>query len=724
MTQSATVNSAYGDSDGYAQIVVGHFESGKLRIDQTAFYVWPDEREHLHEFIEGNKSHDVYYCTSLLNDRKRSVDTATVTNVVYVDADACEPANFRVEPSIVVETSPNTYQCYWILYEPVLATDSARVAQRMCRAHKDQGCDPSGWTVAKLMRVPGTTHGKTDTEYEVRETVNGTVYTLAEIENEYLDVHVDPVVRVDSTNLPEDLPELQKVIERFDSGLFDLFAHDPSESDDWSKLRWRLSLDMLRAGFSKVETFVAVKATKFNKYDRDNRPDSDLWKEIEKAFATFVSEQGTSVGVEDTDGEVNQAYKNVSFLSEDERGMITPTFIDDFAAWVSTRSPLASQKYARFVGFFVLANVFGGWATIQPQMGPMKLNLWGLMLGPSSELKKTTVVNLGRSLLRTWEARLPDSQQGFDIGSDFTPEGLNATLAERDGKVSFIHRDEISGFFNEAFNKNYMAGAVERMTALYEGEVLRTMRATTGSSQKKTASTTLNFLGLGIERHTAQVLSSTQFQSGFLPRFIWCVDDAPDWTPDREKIGQGVKERLKMSEDPAVISFCRAFSRARKDWDYGGNPDDVSILLSDSALSRLNQFALDSKYAIIGSDIEELIEPSRVRMVWVVWKAAALIAMYERSKKIELNHLLYVLRESEEWFSDLIRMARQVAASEFESKVNDVFKYMSGFKNKVHGAQVYRKFSSFRKGEIDEMLATLRAQGRIVYTDKGYEVKE
>jgi hypothetical protein len=700
----------YGDVSGFAQVVVGSFgDDKKLKIHSSDFFEWPTERDAARTLIDNNRDTDVYLCTSVLDSRKRGRDTAKETNAVCVDADECVPESFRIPPSLVVETSPDRYHAYWFLDETVSAQDASDMARRICIAHKDDGCDPSGWPMAKLLRVPNTTNTKRDSDVRVVSDT-GTVYSLDELAKTYSDIvvvgsSVDLDLPVPDTR---SLPTLLSVVGKLDMTLLSFYKSEPDESSDWSSLMWRFIQDLFRFGLSRDEVFVLAQAVKFNKYERDGRPVSLLWAEVMKAESVFESNR--AVVIEDVRAEV-------LFLRSDERASIGSNFVDDFEVWVYSRSPLASRKYSRFVSFFVLSNVYGSWVHITPKIGDMKLNLWGLMLGPSSSTKKTTVADLGLTLLREWEGRLPDEQQGFDLGSDFTPEGLNAALATRDGLVSFVHRDEVSGFFHEMFTKSYLSGGVQRMTALYDGRVLKTMRATRNASQQTNATTVFNFLGLGIEQHTASVLSKHHFQSGFLPRFIWCVEDEPEWEESRERVEQQSGDRVN-DLDPALNVFCNQFHVARRKWDQFALNGSVPILMDDETLERFNEFSVASKVLIMGRDDESMIEPSRLRLVWTVWKCAALLAIHESSDQIELHHLLYVLREAETWFADLIRMASLVADSDFAGMVNEVEDFIASRKGLVDAATIYRKFNSYRKGEVDELLLSLVSQGR-VYADSG-----
>ena len=106
-------------------------------------------------------------------------------------------------------------------------------------------------------------------------------------------------------------------------------------------------------------------------------------------------------------------------------------------------------------------------------------------------------------------------------------------------------------------------------------------------------------------------------------------------------------------------------------------------------------------------------------MLRTICLTAALLAVHDRSEKIELKHLLYVLREAETWFADLIRMAGAVSSSEFEGQVNAVEQYVASFKGGVHPSRIYRKFSGTRTGDLDEFLRSLRLQGRVSRGEDG-----
>jgi hypothetical protein len=119
------------------------------------------------------ETHDIYFCAQLLEDPNYRVfgtdgkmhGPRVKENVVerlsflWADLDSCHPDKLLVTPSIVVESSPDRWQAYWLLIEPIDKYDAERLCQRIAYWHKDDGCD-SGWPLTKLLRVPGTPNHK------------------------------------------------------------------------------------------------------------------------------------------------------------------------------------------------------------------------------------------------------------------------------------------------------------------------------------------------------------------------------------------------------------------------------------------------------------------------------------------------------------------------------------------------------------------------------------
>ena len=90
--------------------------------------------------------------------------------------------------------------------------------------------------------------------------------------------------------LVENLPSADMIIYRYQEQLrhkelASMFARYYTEEpiSDWSGALWRLLLLCFELGMTAEEVFVIAKSSKSNKYERDGRPDSHLWREVIKA---------------------------------------------------------------------------------------------------------------------------------------------------------------------------------------------------------------------------------------------------------------------------------------------------------------------------------------------------------------------------------------------------------------------------------------------------------
>lgn len=718
------LDAAYSEVEGFAQIIVGHFEDDRLKLDRQRWFTVPAELSKVEEFVERHAESNVYFTVSTFKEKTRTNDHTAKTQLVWVDADTCDPANFRVSPTFTVETSPGRYQCYWMLSRPVTATRASTLVHKIATAHQEQGCDISSWTPNKLMRVPGSIRDKGDGEpYTVTLTEStGEQHRIKDLEAAYDDIKVSKTVTVMATDMGE-LPARADVAAMIPAELMDTFTGGNYVADKRSEARYQFEADLLRHGLTREQVYVAVQMAargRLDKFTQQGRPEY-LWREVCKAAQEVADERNAEV----TPG-VSLAPLDIDFLTTDERLFVedNPTFIDEYVEWVRTRSPRSAEVYQRTLALMVLSSVYGNWAYIRPQFGRMYLNMWCLIIGDTTATRKTTAKNLALSLIRGWEAR---TGLKIEIGSDSTSEGLTKVLSDRDGEVSLFHRDEFHGFIKELFTKNYLSGMMEYLTALYDGEVLQTIRATVGAGNNKVITTVFNMLMLGVpggregEKGVADVLNTSNFASGFLPRFVWAVADAPDWEPDHENVDQIIEDdSWQGGADELAMGFRNDFELARREWN---STKPKQIVFDDAAWERWNQWKVDSKRFIMGVPNERILEPSRDRMSYSILKAAALLAIHDRSATVTLEHLLPVLAQSELWFRDLTKMANSIASSDFEARSDQIEMMIAAAGGILAAKNVYKAFKNLRKGEVDENINSLKAQGRIKQDRKdGHEV--
>ena len=165
----------YGDLSGFVNIVTRDPDSREMPagrwFDTTQMQVMAEKY-----CIQLRSEEEVYCSVAVFQSKERRASSVgTMANVVWADADTCDPSNFRTQPSIIVQTSPDRWHCWWVLDYPVPVDDASQVAQKIAYAHRDQGCD-TGWNASKLLRVPGTTNLKYEQPYKVTATDTGARY--------------------------------------------------------------------------------------------------------------------------------------------------------------------------------------------------------------------------------------------------------------------------------------------------------------------------------------------------------------------------------------------------------------------------------------------------------------------------------------------------------------------------------------------------------------------
>lgn len=723
--------------EGTAFIVVRD-EAGSLNVQ--AKNQWPQEESYMEKYCALRSDEDVYYSVAIFPSGSRTaIDHAATAKIVWADADICPPEAFRVEPSIIVQTSPphkrnevcdrrdktgkecnGHYHVLWELDTPYCAQEVEQVARRISYAHHDEGCD-NGWTLTKILRVPETSNTKFRPPYELpAPKYTGHIYTLAEIEEAYADVDIEASsVAIDGAipELPDDayLIDLERRIEGL--GLDSLYLERPRSGESWSERLYRLQLDLFRNGFTEEEVFFLARNSASNKYNPEvageltqtgeiipkrSDPDGYLWREVQKAQRDFETEVVLPVG----GAPLAFRDENLTFLRDEDREVLAdnPTFIDDYVAWALSKSPDHAETFSQSLAWLVLSSAYGNRACIQYSWGVQHLNFWMYLLAGSTKDHKSTAVKLMKDVLNGVAVQ---TMEKVLINADFTAEGLTKELTERDGMVTTVINDEVQGFFREITMKQYRAGTKERLTKFYDGEVPQMIRSTSGGGTEKEATTVFNFLGAGITDQATGALTREDFESGFLFRSVWSVAPNRPYEKGDSNIPTNFKERdlTDTLYRSIVESLARNISRYEAD-----NPKILGF--TPEAEQRINNFSHSLQlYAqrvgdpAIGRGVDRLRD--------TVAKCAALLAYHNRQDQITEFEMMVAISHGERWFADFQKVLAAVSSTDFGRKCDDVETFIAHGRNGVRAnSEIYRKFS-LKPAEYSEITNSLRFQGRI-----------
>lgn len=713
----------YGDQKGYIDIMTREaVGQGPVAVDK-----WFDLEKWKHKavkYCEMRHDEDVYCSVSVFPVQSRKANPEATAQVVWADADTCDPENFRVTPSIIVETSPGRWHVWWCLDEPVLATEAAKVSQKIAHAHREEGCD-NGWNHSKVLRVPGTSNLKTDQAAKVHATYTGTVYSLSELDAAYKDIEVATQEDVLGMEVPEPLSLSQRASleDKFIRGTaFEpLYTEEPPEGASWWKRLFRLQHELFRAGLQPNEVFDLCKHSKCDKFARDHRPDSDLWDTVRKAYQDHIKKE------EEPQERLVQGKELETpvpcFLTDEEKLKLKPTFIDSYVTYVASRTS-SEEQFQRALAYMLLSAVFSDRGYIPRKFAfeqKMWLNLWTIIAAPTTTFK-STAKNIFLEVLRLYERNVLGDDK-IDIGSNTTKEALSTLLGERDGKVSLVQTDEVAVMFKEAYTKNHMEGLLGFYTELYDGQVPVSLRVTKGSGQDKRANTKFLFVGVGIDKGkngVAEVLTKADFESGFLARMLWVTakdrerKDGADYPEYAVIDGPEDVKDMKMGTARIMMDLKRRASKF--------NPENPSpIILGHEAAQRYSDWC-DQLHAHAKTFEDSAVIACANRLKVSVEKATALLAMYDGQKVATVDHVLSALEQAQYWYEDFLTMFQNVSASAFEKQCDEVEKFISqGKSGERKSAEIKRKFP-LRPQEIGDILSALVGQGRVRNIADTYQV--
>jgi predicted DNA-binding transcriptional regulator AlpA len=100
---------------------------------------------------------DYYYCPNIFSQPKRLARFALQTPYAWCDIDNADPLQFKPPPTILISTSPDRYQGIWQFEELHDPKEAEQLSRRLAY---EWGGDRGGWSVTKMLRLPGTLNHK------------------------------------------------------------------------------------------------------------------------------------------------------------------------------------------------------------------------------------------------------------------------------------------------------------------------------------------------------------------------------------------------------------------------------------------------------------------------------------------------------------------------------------------------------------------------------------
>jgi len=267
------------------------------RIDGFAFLAWRDEEEGWHDnrrrVIEHtatfnrplpNEGENLYFTPGLFTEPFRRKAYALPGRWLYADLDEINPSDLPdLRPTVAWETSPGRYQAMWLLRRPLPPEVLGALNQRVTYFTE---ADKGGWSLTKVLRVPGTVSHKRAKPFRVNllwfdSQITYEARYIARLTH-VVDVPRTSQVALRDLRIPKTPPAQILRNHRVSARIRKLYKARVARGDRSERL-WQLENLLLKEGLSPEETLAVVRKTVWNKYKGQNREVSQLWAEINKA---------------------------------------------------------------------------------------------------------------------------------------------------------------------------------------------------------------------------------------------------------------------------------------------------------------------------------------------------------------------------------------------------------------------------------------------------------
>lgn len=237
--------------------------------------------------------HDLYFAPNLFNHPRRLRRYATGGRWLYADLDEVNPSTLEsfLTPTIAWETSPGRFQAMWLLDRSLSPRTLERLNQQLTYY---TGADKGGWSLTKVLRVPGTLSTKHEHPFRVHlcpRPLHRRAHRYEELSAFLRDVDVD-TAHPGTADRPllRDLPDRDDVWRKRRRripvrGRTLLRSDSAVVSDDRSARLWELETILLDAGLPPEEVLVLVRDSAWNKFAGQRRELDMLWRDIQRATA-------------------------------------------------------------------------------------------------------------------------------------------------------------------------------------------------------------------------------------------------------------------------------------------------------------------------------------------------------------------------------------------------------------------------------------------------------
>lgn len=277
--------------EGHFCLAHSTYQDDKL-VWREHWFQWPQDINEIIYKVNNLREHgNVYFSAHLFKSPQSTKENVLPTKTIQADLDHADVFSLAIQPTVVVQTSAERYQAFWVLREDQDLDIIENLSRKL--AYAIPYCDKTGWPLGHKFRLPHTYNFKYPEPFGIKiAQVSAKRYdkekfdVLPDLETQQLE---DDVADREWINLPHtqlDIPPLSLVNELRQEGKLSLSAFNKyrSATSDRSAALWQLMCECLNAGIGRDLTYWIAYNSANNKF-ADNRYNAtrDLRKDVLRA---------------------------------------------------------------------------------------------------------------------------------------------------------------------------------------------------------------------------------------------------------------------------------------------------------------------------------------------------------------------------------------------------------------------------------------------------------
>ena len=420
-------------------------------------------------------------------------------------------------------------------------------------------------------------------------------------------------------------------------------------------------------------------------------------------------------------------------LTDDERRIVETTdetgFIPAFTSWAGkkTDAPAYTVKAAALMALSLAA----GDTVVMPNFfgAPVYMNLYVLIVGPSTVLRKSTVLGMVKDIM---PKNIATDQDYIITMDDVSMQAFNKVAAAQGAAMApvLLNVDEVAGLFQTVRTKNsYLSGFDKVLMRAYDHSPIYIKRVNDETVAKKGAF--INIFAASTPEPLMEVLNADDVASGLLPRFI--IFDASEAQRGHRR---SLRERLDSQDDwEGEAAELRAWLLSIAEDRAAGVPigADVdgnatynvrTLDMTDEAIDRLD--AIDEMWSGQAMKDDSDWAAIKGRGFWHLMKLSGLFALGRAGAgaTVEVIDVLRAAHLVEETINDLNTMREKVGADKRERLVMEALDRIRLSRNQTKKATQLAREMRLKHDELRDVGMTLKARGLIEERDGYWQVTE